>query len=262
MKLFDISNPDQPLVAGQYYTNFQTDDLFIKGNYAFIAHDSGFVALDISVPSLPVLFGEYIKTAGKHLVAASDDYIFLASDGIYYDSLLVLELSDSTDFNVLGRYGEQQDIQDMFYDEDYIYLLTDDALKIIDVANPANPVVVGYYNPEYTANNIHYCNGYIFLSNSIGFTVINAANPLNPVVTGFYIESGGYERLFADSSYVYAYNQNDIFRVVDVTVPALPELSGRYENSSVSDLFVYDDYIYICDNDSLKVLYLEDDEAP
>ncbi|UCC79866.1 MAG: hypothetical protein JSW64_00500 [Candidatus Zixiibacteriota bacterium] len=257
MKIIDISVPDQFSITGGYFILFQTDDLYVKGDYAYIAHDSGFVMVDVSTPSAPVQTNEYIKTPGRHLICVSDNYIFLASSGSFIDSLLIMDLPDSTGFSVLGRHAEPQNIQDICYEEEYIYLLTADALKIIDISNPSNPVVVGYYNPEYSTDDIHVCNGYVYLANDIGFIIINVADPLVPVIAGSYLLSGGCDRLFADSSYAYIYNNSDIFRAVDITVPALPQLSGRYDDSSIEELFATGNYIYICNNDSLQVLYLE-----
>ena len=261
MKIIDVSVPDQLSITGEYFMPFRTDDLCVKNDYAYIAHDSGFVMLDVGAPSAPVNSGEYIKTPGRHFISVSDNYIFLASSGSLPDSLLIMELSDSTGFNVLGKYEEPQDILDMFLEEDYVYLLTGDALKIIDVSNPSNPVVVGYYNPEYSTADIHVCNGYVYMPNNVGFTIINVANPLVPIVTGSYLLSGGCDRLFADSSYAYTYNHSDIFRAIDITIPALPEFIGRYDNSSIGTLFAKGNYIYVCNNDSLQVLYLDIDDG-
>lgn len=257
LKIVDISVPDQLSITGEYFIPFQTDDLYAKGDYAYIAHDSGFVMVDVSVPSAPLQANEYIGTPGRHLIRVSDNYIFLASSGSPADSLLIMELPDSSGFNVLGRYAEPQNIRDICFEEDYIYLLTADALKIIDITNPSNPVVAGYYNPEYLTDDIDVCNGYIYLANNFGFTIINVANPLIPVIAGSYLLSGGCDRVFADSSYAYIYNHSDIIRAVDVAVPALPELTGRYDDSSVEELFAMGNYIYICDSDSLQVLHLE-----
>ena len=133
-------------------------------------------------------------------------------------------------------------------------------LKIIDISNINNPVVVGYYNPEYSAGGIHICADYAYLPNSSGFTIINVVNPLAPVSMGTYLQSGGALKLFADSSYAYIYNAFDTLRVVDITVPALPELTARYD-FPVSDMTAAGGYIYVCKNDSLQVLLLEDEET-
>ena len=261
LKIIDVSFPDQLSIIGEYFISFQTNDLFVKNDYAYIAHDSGFVMVDVNSPSTPELFEEYIKSSGRHFIKVSDEYIFLAHSGDSADSLLIMGLPDSTGFTVWGGYEEQLDILDMFLEEEYIYLLTGDALKIIDVSNPSNPAVVGFYNPEYTTDDIHICNGYSYMPNNVGFTIINITNPLVPIATGSYLLSGGIDRLFADSSYAYVYNYSDMLRVVDITVPALPELIGRFDNSNVGNLFARGDYIYVCNNDSLQVLYLDIDDG-
>ncbi|UCE67565.1 MAG: hypothetical protein JSU85_06010 [Candidatus Zixiibacteriota bacterium] len=260
VKIIDISVPDQLSITGEYFMPFETNDLYVKNDRVYIAHDSGFVMVDISVPSAPALAGEYIKTPGRHFISVSDSYIFLASSGIFPDSLLILEPPDSAGFKVLGEYEEPQDILDIFLEEDYVYLLTGDALKIIDASNPSNPVVVGYYNPEYSTDDIHVCNGYVYMPNNVGFTIINVANPLVPIVTGSCLLSGGCDKLFADSSYAYTYNHSDIFRVTDITVPVLPEFIARYDDFGIGTLFAKGNYIYVCSNDSLQVLYLDIDE--
>ncbi len=260
MKIIDVSIPESPTLSGQYSISFQPYDLFVKGAYAYLARDSGFVMIDISAPDSPILTDEYIKSPGTHFIGVSDDYIFLASNNALPDSLLIIEYSDSIGFLNIGAYEEQQEITSLFVDDSLAYILAGGALKIISVIDPANPVVVGYFNPEYSSDEIYVRNEHVYMPNDFGFTITNVANPLAPVASGSYLLSGGIEKVFADSGYAYIYNRSDVLRVIDVTIPALPDLVARFDNSTIGSLFALGDYIYVSNSDSLQVLYIEDEE--
>ncbi|GEM_PF-5436474 len=84
LKIIDISNPDNPVLSGTFPIINSSYDLFLQGNYAFVAtYNQGIRIIDISDPTSPVETGYYI-TPGHAFGIAVNGTIAYVGNGEYF----------------------------------------------------------------------------------------------------------------------------------------------------------------------------------
>jgi hypothetical protein len=137
LQVIDISTPSNPVIVGTVATPRQAIDVYVSGNYAYVA-DGNLRVIDISIPSSPAIIGSIEPVAG-------DKY----------------KLGLAFDVYVSGNYA---------------YVAADDiGLQVIDISTPSNPViVVDPVNTPYPANGLYVSNNYVYMvEGSVGrFEVI------------------------------------------------------------------------------------------
>jgi len=95
LQVFDITNPDAPLLVGHFAAIERAWDVWVNGDYAFVAdHDLGLVVVDISSPSQPrevgtLSWGEDVAMA--EIIDGVDDHVYVASGK---HGLVVIDVSD------------------------------------------------------------------------------------------------------------------------------------------------------------------------
>jgi hypothetical protein len=87
LQIFNVSDPDSPYTAGIYDTPGYAEDVFVTGDYAFIADASaGIEVLDISVPSNPIEVGFHSTLGAAYGIFMPQNYAYVAEQyylGIY-----------------------------------------------------------------------------------------------------------------------------------------------------------------------------------
>ena len=123
LTVFDISNPASLPSPGYLYEGDYTDfntlyDVFMKGDYAYVAGYSGLHIIDISNPASPSPSGIFkdikargVFVEGIHAYVATDDH-----------GVSVINISNPAVPYLEGQYNEPGDGSDVFAKTPYIYL--------------------------------------------------------------------------------------------------------------------------------------------
>ncbi|MCB0548911.1 MAG: choice-of-anchor B family protein [Phaeodactylibacter sp.] len=161
MRIFDISDPTDPVVLGSY-NNFgglvagHVHDAYVRDNIAFLnCGNDGFAIVDFSDPINP----QTLSTLTEYPFRGYNHSGWLSDDGQYY------YMADET-------HGA--------------------AMKVIDVRNPCEPEVVSTFNAQVSNpfsiphNQIAAC-GYLYVSYYYeGLVVYDISDPANPEKVLFY----------------------------------------------------------------------------
>jgi hypothetical protein len=84
MLILNVSNPANPVEAGEFGTSGAARDIKIFGNYAYVAESwtsswgQGTQIINICDPTSPVLAGEFNTPGDAYAIAVSDDKIYIA----------------------------------------------------------------------------------------------------------------------------------------------------------------------------------------
>jgi uncharacterized repeat protein (TIGR03803 family) len=79
LKVFDVSDPANPVSTGQFLTAVQANQVVLQGNLAYVLDaDPGFHVLDVSDPNNPVLLGSYESAHAPGGIAVQGRYVYLA----------------------------------------------------------------------------------------------------------------------------------------------------------------------------------------
>ncbi len=226
VNIMDISDPENPVNTGHYLAPVMTNDLELKGNYAFVAcWWDGFRVINFSDPENPVLAAH--KFGWYNGAIAGEEWCYVQA------------------LDIEGNY---------LYLIDYGPFATDDTkgLYIFDITNPEDPVFVSRYaDYEGMGYDVKITGNYaLYADNQGGFGIINITLPGTPFQQS-YIPMGD-AAWAVDASWPYAFVANYInggVQAIDISDPSSPVVAGYYKPSGCFALNVtYNTgYLYVAD---------------
>ena len=161
MRIYDISNPADPVFVGgynQFGGNYigHVHDVYADDNIAYLnCGNDGFYVVDFTDASNPVTLGSMTQ----YPMSGYNHSGWMAADGIHYYmadenhgmDLKVVDISDPTDLEVSTLFNADGGSSSITHNQivacDYLYTsYYYDGLQIFDVSDPLNPVRVKYYH--------------------------------------------------------------------------------------------------------------------
>jgi hypothetical protein len=106
LRILSIADPLNPTEIGYCLTYGMPYDLYVQGNYAYVAAISDMITIDISVPSLPIIIldGFWITTSGG--ITAFDNYVIMGIEA--YPSgdnyLVAVDVEDPSEPAIVSGY--------------------------------------------------------------------------------------------------------------------------------------------------------------
>ncbi|RKY82927.1 hypothetical protein DRQ11_13815 [candidate division KSB1 bacterium] len=258
--VFDVSNPDEPVLKGCTYTLSNIAALKAKGNMLYVRHSRLTTSLypyealeifDISDPTNPAKVGSFRAVwLIKFSVDESGKYVYTIYKKTFDQPFTfgILDVSDPTNPQIIGNYvSTNGSIMDHFCVGSHAYvtqhiskyennvLITKDTLQVLDISNPSNPTLIGAYSITdslkttysfFVVDFNYVCLVTRIRGESIGYflEIIDFSDPSRPVELSS-VRLSVVGSPFVSDSLVYFINfSNDSLLVggVDITDPAAP----------------------------------------
>lgn len=241
--IMDISDYSSPSVSGTLVLNGSPRNLFVSGDYVYIASNSNsqeLQVIDVSNKSSPSLedslnLGGSANANGIY-VSGNTAYLVRTSSG--QDEFYTIDVSNPSSVSELDSIGlSGGTASDVYVSGDYAYLATNSnsgELIVIDVSNPNNISQVGSLDLSSGSNAISvdgYGN-YVFIGRRNGdFTAINVTIPASPVELGTYDADDDVNDISVDETselaFIVTNGSTDNFRVLNISNPLLITLVSQ-----------------------------------
>jgi len=268
LSIMDVTDPNSPIEIGDIWWKEGINDIWVRGNYAYLAMNNGLRIVDVSDPALPTLINSYITDSVRSL-EIKDSQVYL---GTYSGKMQILDITDPLNLVYQGEYVLPYQLLDMALVSHYAYIAVNHNLYggvyIIDVTNPTTPTLQGIY----TANigRMTVVNDLLFLASVItpAMSILDVSTPITPVEIGSFEMSSVYwyttmddiavqdgiaylsiERLSTDG---YSFPQL-VITAVDVNDPTSPQelfSESWTEYFTHAPLTVSGNYVYLADGAS------------
>lgn len=269
--VMDISDPANPALLGQYNSPVMTNDLEVRGNYAFVScWWDGIRIVNFEDPANPVLAAHSMGwsnggTPGVTFCYAQaldveGNYLYILDYGPFTEEdtrgLYILDISDILNPTLVKRFT---DFSSYGYDLDVVGNLVYIAdnyggLQVIDVTDKNNPITQGYCSLPDGANSVMVTENMAFVADYIngGVQVVDVSHPDNPTIAGYYIRSGCFALgVDVDGTNIYLADGAGGFQIYNTTLITsakdLPETSGAKITSYPNP---FSDYLTIKVEDS------------
>jgi hypothetical protein len=202
LTIVDISNPTHPVWVGGGSVVGDNQRVAVSGTYAYVSghvsHWPGpwysfeFHVVDISNPTSPQVVGNYTPPGFTLDVAASGNYVYLATQ-VY--GLRVIDVSNPTQPVEVGVYYAPGLAGRIAVSGNYAFEIDSDALRVLDISNPPTPVQVGFCVTPHVVFSINNSTPGVMVSGdhvfgafgASGLRVFNVSNPASPYESGFYV---------------------------------------------------------------------------
>jgi len=224
LRIFDISNPANPLPIGLFDSNSGVSShLFVAGNIVYLpCHGDGLMLIDVTDPALPILASTYLSVPAGN-----------AFEGVY----------------VAGNNA---------------YIANGGVFEIVDVTDPLNPLYLGSANHHYGGFNLAVSGNIACLaSNENGMTIFNVSNTASPVIAGRF-DTGGLPRSFAFSgSNMFVVRGIGGLHILDITNPAAPGFVSEYDpDNHMTKVAVVAPYAYVTGNMGFSIIDVTNPSTP
>jgi hypothetical protein len=273
--LYDITDPDNPSLSGDYETPDDPEPIgngiVAAGDYVYMAcRRDGLRVMDVSDPSNPTLAGICAGVNASRGLAVSGKYAYCMASNWFY---IVDVSSPNNPYAVtqlhlpcIGDPCDWYDQMDVAVEGSYAYVsgtkrISGDwywPLAVIDISNPLNPGIIGTYaGPEKTSNfgGIAVRGNYVYAQvtdeslgpddRRAGMRIMDVSNPEDPTEVGVYraLESGSFSAdLIVRGDY--AYLAGDRLRIIDIQNPLSPTEIAFSDNFG-NVLAISGDYAYL-----------------
>ena len=250
--------------VGFFNTQGLATNIFVKNQYAYLAHWSGLQILDIATPDSPTEIGFFKTQTSVNGVFVKDNYAYLANGD---DGLRIVDITNPASPVEVGFWDTEHHTCDIHVQGNYAYLADGSYgfLRIIDISTPTAPVEVGHYDIiGGFAHNLCYCNNHVYVAASgAGLRVFDVSTPASPTEVGFF-ESGSivYDVYYSGNN---VYLAEDVgLRIVDVSTPSSPTERGFYASNEIIQSVVYQyPYAYITNRSlGLRMLDIRNPKSP
>lgn len=147
LRIFDISNRDQPSFVNEKYIGFDIETLYSMGDHLFVGSRLGMYLYDISDPEFPLQLAkvEHVRSCDPVVSDGKFAYVTLHTSAACEGNVNQLEIynvENPTAPELLRTITMERPIGLGLYGDNL--LVTDkDVVRILDVSNPAAPDLLG-----------------------------------------------------------------------------------------------------------------------
>jgi hypothetical protein len=283
LQILNVRDPACPVAVGQYEgVSLPVGEIVVRGKQAFLAAGDRLVAVDVSTPSTPAVWGSYdprgLPGMAKGATVAGD-YVYVASG---QHGLLTLDASDPANPRVVGGLDTAGHAWDVALWDGYAYVADEfSGLRVVDVRDPPHPVEVGHddvpgrskffadveIGPERASGRVY---AYVAdaLPENTSLRIIEVSDPAAPrevsrlpLGVGVKGDVRAYGLTLA-GDYAYLAVGGAGLRVVDISDPLAPVEVGVYDvPGRANQVVVVDDHLYLVDGD-LRIVDISDPASP
>jgi hypothetical protein len=203
LKVFDISNPDTPLLIGALSTGDYSWDVWVHDGYAYLADlNTGVSVIDVSSPERPRLIGSVSWSSrypSSEVIRGEGDTVFVAAGN---RGLIAIDVSDPANPKVASKYRPLRigAAEGLYVRDGIVYLAQgseleikiggfeveisttiDNGLHIIDAQDPYSIRLVGKIGFLGWVEGVHLFGDYAYVANTWnGVRSIDVSDIYNP----------------------------------------------------------------------------------
>jgi len=263
LRIIDISNPFNPVVAGSCDMPGSQYDVAIAGDYAYAADfDSGLRVINVTNPQSPYEAGHYHPPGYANGVAVAGSQAYVTD----WFSLRIVDVSNPQSPCEVGHYDTPRFALGVAVVGDYAYVVcSDSGLRIIDVSNPQSPCEVGHCNTPRLALGVAVADDYAYVvCSDSGLRIIDVSNPQSPYEVGHCYAPRFALGVAVMGGYACMVNGGYGLRIINIANPQSPYEVGYYDTpGSAEGVAVASSYAYVADGScGLRIIGVSNPQNP
>lgn len=201
----DISDPSDPVILG--LVPGLALNVYVEGDYAYVANGAAFSIIDISDPSEPSIISRVTGSDRRYHIQVVEDTLYLGETN---RGLMVYDITDRSEPEYISTVSDTSGIFEAISDGDTLYLACHgNGVKVLDIADRDSPRVIGSHNNGGEAYGIHIVEDYLLVADlQQGVEILDISNPRTPTLAARWTDTHPHG-ISGDSQYVYLADQDD-----------------------------------------------------
>jgi uncharacterized repeat protein (TIGR02543 family) len=270
LRIYDVSDPENPFEAGVYYGARYPTAVTVVGNRAYVPDqdEQKLVVLDITDPASPIALSTYRFTVPVSLwqPRVAGDLCIISS---WYDSLRVVDLSNLDEPREVGVY----DVVGLLHYADVkngcAYIAnsssTQNRMKVLDLSGLPNISERSNLNTDYPIYDLAVAGtSSVLPAYDRGLRLIDISNPAAPAEVGANESITQAQDVAISGKYAYVADGPSGLRVFDISNPSTPVLVSTLNiGRNILQVAVSGNRVYLAANwGGLRVIDVQDPLNP
>lgn len=228
----NITNPASPTLVGGLNLNAAASDIFVLGNYAYIASTNNSQELqvvNITNPVAPTL-------AGSSNISSNSDAtsIFVVNTTAYLttNQLNILNVSNPASVTIVGSSNPGGTPLGVFVSGNYAFLANsqnNSEFKVINITNPASPSLYGSANLGGGGNGVYVVGDYAYLAtanSNAQFQIVRGGSG------GIYVNYGTFESSSVSNSQLVSFNYFSFTITIPINTSLRLQIATNTDNAT------------------------------
>ena len=239
--VINIVDSLNPILMGAISLPGVPEDVFVSGNYAYVAsrdNANEFQVIDVSNPATPSFTGSFNAPGGADgrgvYVRGNDAFLVRISSG--NDEFVVIDVSSPSAPTFVGSVNLGSTATEVVILGDYAYISSQSnssELQVVNISNPSSPLLAGSLDLTggSNANTLTGFGSTVVLGRASGEVyLIDVSAPAAPVVLSSLNTGGSVNDLSLGNSNVHLFlagnNNSADFQVLDISTISFPVVLG------------------------------------
>jgi hypothetical protein len=267
LAIIDVTNPINPQ-SPDYEDSYTVNDVFICGDYAYLATLYGMAVFDIMYPNSPneIAYKEFQGNGYGYPrgIDIEGNYGFVPTT----HGLMIIDISVEVDPVIYASRAIAGEARKVDIDGFFAYIAADTAgLAVMAIIEPFAPSAPIYENTAGHSNDVEVDGDWAYIADGgSGLAIIDVSSPTNPK-TPIYMDTSGYAHgidVCGDYAYVASGSAGvAIIDISDPTSPGTPVYMDKSGDHDAYDVFIDGDYAYVAYRDGgIAIFDISDPTSP
>jgi hypothetical protein len=231
----------------------------VSGDFAYCAcFHDGFKVIDVSNPRQP-------RTVSSVRGGGFDGDVIIQGNIAYIISgrsgIIVYDISDPTNPEEISVCEPRYGVRSIDVSGTLCYAAhQNEGMTIIDYSDPTDPDIVSHCDLDGQNLKVACSDNHVYVANwPLTLCVVDAENPARPVYTAHNETFGWINDYYIDENSLYLTTIYDGIKVIDISNPSNPQQTHQIDLESVWDIVIVGDHLFAaCRNDGIVVLDISD----
>jgi len=289
--ILDVSDPENPFRAEEFFFDGYVSGsgpIVIDGNILYMTKGTEFRIYDIlshdpatllcTVPEAGGKFSVkngmvYVAGGGLKVIDATDlsnaevrgstsgisaGYSIDVVDGLllqgYFDNLNIYDVSDFQTAEIISSIEVYGCIGDFDVHNNLIYMIAN-PVQVYSIADPHAPVFVREIEISENPHCLDVSSDMLYVGDYYTLSIYDISDPDSSFRVGSVGDDLGIFKIIVSGDYAYCSSRDEKFFIIDVSIPAEPEIIKTIEMDRAMDfLLVSGEYVYTTGNDGLQII--------
>jgi len=243
--VYDVSDPENPVLISSYDTDGEALSVFIIGDYAFVADGSnGLVILNISDIENITFAGHYNSPGVAYHVYVVGNYAYLADGAV---GMLVLNISNMQNIQFVRSYNTQGTAVYITVINNYACIADmEGGFYVIDIQNVFNLQLAGYFDTQGDVYNFQIVGDYVYVVDGDGGLIILDISDLGDIqVVGTFDTPGEVVSIYISGGYLFLLDDPNGLFILDISDPSDPTFVAQTQIQNGTWIVVVNGIAYI-----------------
>ena len=225
------------------WLNFSPSDVFIDGNYAYVAGGyNGLHIFDISDPLNPVWVNWVDTPDFAHDVYVSGGYAYVADNS---SGLQIIDIEPPESASIVKTVDTPDWTNGVYVTGNYAYVTDYSGLNIIDIDPPESASIVKTVDTVDWTTGVYVNGSYAYVTDYSGLSVIDIDPPESASIMKTVDTSDWANGVYVTGGYAYVTDYSGL-NIIDIEPPESASIVKTVDTpDGASDVYVTGDYAYV-----------------